>query len=364
MEKCKILFYFIILIFIYKKKIIDLMLRMYELDLISNEMIFKEFFSENPSQIISTSKPKKKKNIEENKQTFGIFAGFFGNGNDDNNLKKQFYKVTEDCINQCKITELLNDVKELQESSLEYLIKALIISSIERSENIITNDSNETQNLNFEKEENNFIIINTEQKKENKIDNENEIQENKNNNEKKQKDDKFFTEFLLNIKPTIQRDIYTCMFCIQLITEISIENKERIKTIWILIFKHIENQIFEVISNFKKSGGLKKNQYIILDNLIKSILKLYIRLYTVENIRKELNELFLLINEIPLNILTFILPQLCNGILILIKTHTKNLNSAKVWDLILKIIKYCSKQKDSVLLAKETINLLVKGGFY
>lgn len=111
--------------------------------------------------------PEKKKSNPSPQSTGSIWSSLFGS-NDDHLVHEQAKDKTAQCIAQCHIPEMLNDAKYLHDAaSLEYLLKALILSSGATEETSIEH-----------------------------------------------------------------RDIYTRMFCLDLLIDITISNKDRILQIW------------------------------------------------------------------------------------------------------------------------------------
>lgn len=105
------------------KNVLELILRIYELDLLPENILFsrEDLAFQN---IKVNSKPKR----DETKKNSGSshFWSFWGNNSEDSLIEEQLRSKVEECINLCRIPDLLNEAKFLQESSLEYLVKSLI----------------------------------------------------------------------------------------------------------------------------------------------------------------------------------------------------------------------------------------------
>lgn len=145
------------------------------------------------------------------------------------------------------------------------------------------------------------------------------------------------------------------------------------------VFDFIKQILANVITKFNDKGGkLTTTQIIIFERVVISILRLYVRMISREDVRAQLDLALDLLNTIPETMLTFVLPQICSGILMLVKTNGKNIpyvvplicnrlfvnRNAKVWDTLLRYLKLGATDKDAVPKSNEaTLYVATEGDF-
>jgi len=298
------------------KNILDLILRVYELELLpENILLEREEIS--LKKLKTYVKPKKMEPRKRSSSSAGSFwGGFWGGSNsDDSLLEEQSRKKAEECIEQCRIPDLLNEAKFLHAPSLEYLVKALIICGQQQ------------QNI----------------------------------------------------------DVYSSMFCLDLLTDISISNKHRLEIIWQYVVDFLGNMLSGVCSRFKQNANrMKKREHIVLEHTVIAMLRLYIQLLpekenttpsqpspeiddsTDTTMRKKEMNIHQLIYylSVPPQVLVYVLPQVCSCIEILINQHASQIHDAKAWEIILSILRQGVTHQEALNKSIQLTTKIVEEGFY
>jgi brefeldin A-resistance guanine nucleotide exchange factor 1 len=255
------------------KNILDLILRMYQLDLLPEELSERETFNQT-----KIKREGKKSSSQASQAGSGLYLfGFFG-ASDDNIQQKQSMDRAKKCIEQCRITDLLLEAKILHISSLEYLINALITACMES---------------------------NTDQHSD------------------------------------------TSMFCLDLLTDITIANKDaahdRINIIWNYVYNHMNKLLMNVLSKYETNNTnkrLSKEHYAVIDRVLLCVLRQCIELMSgrddmLTTMSKALHHV---LTVIPPHLSHYFLLQLYPGIELLIKQAGSKL-SARTWDLIFLLLR-------------------------
>ncbi|KAL9656602.1 hypothetical protein ABK040_002875 [Willaertia magna] len=207
------------------KNILDLICRMYELDLLPESLTESRdsMFVTGTNQVNSERKKKSSRGSTNKTSTFYLFSmfGAYSTNEDDNESleMKQALEESRKCIEQCRIAELLVDAKDLNISSLEFLISALIRNSRPAGVVILQD----------------IVVPN-------------------------------ITQHLPKKDSTSQqntRDLDTAMFCLDLLTDISITNRnapvERLKLIWNYVYSHLYRLMVSILQLYENTNNNNNN---------------------------------------------------------------------------------------------------------
>jgi hypothetical protein len=114
------------------------------------------------------------------------------------------------------------------------------------------------------------------------------------------------------------------MFCLDLLTDITITNKDRAIVIWNYIHEHLKNLIkVNILTEYEKSKStftLGQDQLVLLEHVIISIFRLCIRLTFIDKLENNLYQIILLLKGIPISILKHFSTQIISGTHVYIST--------------------------------------------
>lgn len=152
--------------------------------------------------------------------------------------------------------------------------------------------------------------------------------------------------------------ILSRMFCLDLLTDVSITNKDRTSKIWSYIFDHVKNLITGVIVEFEKSQKLKQELLVVMERVIISSMRFCIRLMFLDEMKNNLNQLIILLltpNNIPSSLFKTFLPHFCSGLNVLVTNSSKYIKDTTIWSLIIDTLRIGASNKDSRSKAVEGI---------
>eukprot|EP01080_Neovahlkampfia_damariscottae_P008225 gene8225-50_t len=156
-----------------------------------------------------------------------------------------------------------------------------------------------------------------------------------------------------------EHDNLSQMFCLDLLTDITITNKDRAILIWNYIHDHLKNLIkTHILTEYEKSKStftLGQDQLVLLEHVIISIFRLCIRLMFIESLESNLYQVLLLLQQIPHQILKHFRPQTILGTNVFISTCNTMIKNEQVWELIFSILVQGMSSKDSKQKSIETI---------
>ena len=121
-----------------------------------------------------------------------------------------------------------------------------------------------------------------------------------------------------------EHDNLSQMFCLDLLTDITITNKDRAIIIWNFIHDHLKNLMkTQILNEYEKSKStftLGQDHLVLLEHIIISIYRLCIRLMFIESLESNLYQIFLLLQQIPNQILKHFRTQIILGTNVFIST--------------------------------------------
>jgi brefeldin A-resistance guanine nucleotide exchange factor 1 len=166
-----------------------------------------------------------------------------------------------------------------------------------------------------------------------------------------------------HIPELLKDSLLTKMFCFDLLTDVSISNKDRAFIIWPFIFEHWKNLISEIIAEFGKIKKLKQEKIILMERLILCILRLCTRLIHLEEMRANLYQALNLLfqpNSVPEPLVKLFHSQIVTGLNLMVSNSGKFIKDASIWTLVLDTLRIAATNKEVRIKAVETIIVIVK----